>query len=83
MTFLIALPVVVSFVCPFERVLGEVFVVGGAAAKLGDGRQLEHGHGLLDDAHRLLVDLVLLGLGATPEAGHSGPAYRPGGEKIN
>lgn len=55
-----------------EGVLGEVFGVCGAAAELGNGRQLEDGHRLLEDAHRLLADLLLLGLCAGAETRHSG-----------
>ena len=54
---------------PLERVLGEVFVVCGPAAKLRDCGQLKHCHRLLQDAHSLLVDLLLLGLAAGVEAG--------------
>lgn len=51
---------------PLQGVLGEVL---RAAAELRDGRQLEHGHGLGEDAHGLLADLLLLGLAAGVEAG--------------
>ena len=51
----------VSFRRPLERVLGEAVANDARpAAELGDGRQLQHGHRLLQDALRLLIQLFLL-----------------------
>ena len=59
--FVVSVPVVVSFRCPLERVLGEAVADDPRpAAELGDGRQLQHGHRLLQNALRLLVQLLLL-----------------------
>ena len=54
-------PVVVSLRRPLERVLREAVADDARpAAELGDCRQLQHGHGLLQYALRLLVQLLLM-----------------------
>ena len=49
----------ISLLRLLERVAGETFV--GSAAELRHGGQLQHRHGLLEDADRLAPNRLLLG----------------------
>ena len=60
----------VSFGRAFQSVLVKVL---SSAPELGDGGQLENGQGLLEDAHRLPLDVLLLRLGAGQVPGHLAP----------
>ena len=55
-----------------ERVLVELVPSAHPAPQVPGRRQLEHGHGLLQDGLGLLTDLLLLGLGPRVPAGLGG-----------
>ena len=60
----------ISFVSPLERVLIELICASGrSASELRNGGQLQHRHGLLQDADGALTDLLLFRFGAVAEAG--------------